>query len=140
MTNEDSDRRGRYYAAFSHISRNIRYFRKKKQLNQTELAEKAGVSRGYISALESSTKKDSSQSLKLPSFDLIFTISEITEANPRELIARDFTRVESSIQFGQGQGLLEHYFQQISDHYSRQSHTDRLKILIALESIALGQT
>jgi len=39
---------------YINIGLNIAYYRKKKELSQLDLAEKAGISRGFMSAIEAS--------------------------------------------------------------------------------------
>ena len=62
------------------IGLNIAYHRKQKGLSQIELAEKAGISRSFISAIEAP---------RMPigiSFESLFDIAEALELDPYKLI------------------------------------------------------
>ena len=62
------------------IRRNIRITRKRKRITQRELAEKIGVSEGYISDIERDTKN------KHPSIDCLLKISEALDIELIDLL------------------------------------------------------
>lgn len=59
----------------------IRYYRHLKNLEQTELADKIGITRQYLSRLENGTSK--------PSIDLLFRIAEILEIDVTKILKND---------------------------------------------------
>lgn len=61
------------------LAENIRKYRLKKQLTQPELAEKAGVSKGYVYMLESGEMTN-------PTFDMLHKIATALEVTIAELI------------------------------------------------------
>lgn len=44
----------------SHLARNLKYYRMKLGLTQTELAKKAGINRSYLASIESGTQHNTS--------------------------------------------------------------------------------
>lgn len=60
---------------------NIKYWRKKRGISQKDLAEIIGISKSYISDIESHKK--------LPSFNVLYKIAEALEVCPKQLIKCD---------------------------------------------------
>jgi transcriptional regulator with XRE-family HTH domain len=63
-----------------HVGVELRKAREEAQLSQEELAEKAGVSRVYVSLLERDKKS--------PTLDVYFRLCRALRLNPSELMAR----------------------------------------------------
>jgi len=63
------------------VSKNIRDFRKLKNLTQEVLAEKVEVSTIYVSYLERGTK--------VPSLEILTRIADILQVNPAALLMKD---------------------------------------------------
>jgi Predicted transcriptional regulators len=63
------------------VSRNIKYFRKLKNLTQEVLAEKVEVSTIYVSYLERGTK--------VPSLEILTKIADILQVNPATLLMQE---------------------------------------------------
>lgn len=66
-----------YKEQYEKFGLNIVYYRKKKKLTQLQLAEKIGVDRSHISAIELGNVG--------VSFDVIFKLCEVLEVKPKEL-------------------------------------------------------
>ena len=66
-----------YKEQYEKFGLNIVYYRKKKKLTQLQLAEKSGVYRSHISAIELGNVG--------VSFDVIFKLCEVLEVKPKEL-------------------------------------------------------
>ena len=62
------------------IGLNIAYFRKLRNLTQEELAEKAGISRSYLSAIEAPNI------VKTFSLELLFDLADALNIEPCKLI------------------------------------------------------
>lgn len=63
---------------YKKLGKNIKYFRKERELTQEELAEKVGVSLEFIGRIEIATSK--------PSLDTLFKIAKALNIEPYELI------------------------------------------------------
>ena len=63
---------------YKKLGKNIKYFRKERELTQEELAEKVGVSLEFIGRIEIATSK--------PSLDTLFKIAKALNVEPYELI------------------------------------------------------
>ena len=66
-----------YKEQYEKFGLNIVYYRKKKKLTQLQLAEKIGVDRSHISAIELGNVG--------VSFDVIFKLCEVLEVKPKDL-------------------------------------------------------
>ncbi len=66
-----------YKELYEKFGLNIVYYRKKKKLTQLQLAEKIGVDRSHISAIELGNVG--------VSFDVIFKLCEVLEVKPKDL-------------------------------------------------------
>lgn len=62
---------------------NVRKVRKKKNISQTELVKKTGLSQSYISELETNSM------VKNPTLKIINQIAEVLEVCPLELLECD---------------------------------------------------
>lgn len=65
---------------YQEISANITYYRKKANLTQEEVAEKARMSRSHFAAIESSNM------MKSFSLEALFDIAEALNIEPHELL------------------------------------------------------
>lgn len=65
---------------YTELGLNIAFYRKKKSLTQEQLAEKAGVSRSHLSAIEAPNI------VKPFSIELLFKIAEALEIEPYRLL------------------------------------------------------
>ncbi len=79
----------------SEIGKRIHNFRKQLSLNQHEIADKAGISRGMISLVENGSKK--------PPFELICTLIYDFEINPNWLFFGKGDMLQSSTTNGNNQ-------------------------------------
>ena len=68
---------------YSVIRRKMRMFRKEKGITQRELAEKIGVSEGYISDIERDSKD------KHPSIDCLLKISDVLGIELVDLLSKE---------------------------------------------------
>ena len=66
-----------YRSLYEKFGLNVVYFRKKKHLSQTVLAESVGVTRTHVSAIELGRVG--------VSFDVLFKICEVLEISPKQL-------------------------------------------------------
>jgi len=66
-----------YKSQYEKFGLNVVYYRKKKRLSQLALAEKVGITRTHVSAIELGNVG--------VSFDVIFKICEVLEITPRQL-------------------------------------------------------
>ena len=62
------------------LGANITYYRKRRNLSQEQLAERAGISRSFLSAIEA---PNMAQSFSL---DIFFNIADALEVDPSDLI------------------------------------------------------
>lgn len=69
--------RNEYKQQYEKFGLNVVYYRKRKKLTQLQLAELVDVDRSHISAIELGNVG--------VSFDVIFKLCEVLEANPKEL-------------------------------------------------------
>lgn len=67
-----------FSSRYKYLGAKIRYYRHLKGLEQTELADKIGITRQYLSRLENGTSK--------PSIDLLFRIAEILEIDVGQIL------------------------------------------------------
>ena len=68
-----------YHYYYSNIGMNIAYYRKKRGLTQDALAEKVGISRSFLSAIEAPNVD------KVFSFPVLFDICNALEIEPAQL-------------------------------------------------------
>jgi len=66
-----------YRDLYQQFGLNVVYYRKKKRLSQTQLAELADIHRTYVSAIELGKVS--------VSFDIIFKLAEVLETTPSKL-------------------------------------------------------
>ncbi len=66
-----------YKGMYQQFGLNVVYYRKKKRLSQTQLAELADIHRTYVSAIELGKVS--------VSFDIIFKLAEVLETTPSKL-------------------------------------------------------
>lgn len=69
-----------YTQRYKEIGLLISYYRKLKGLTQLQLAEKANISRTYISRIEAPNM------ITIPSLEILFTISDALEIPPKDLL------------------------------------------------------
>ena len=67
-------------ARFIEIGYNIQYYRKHKGLTQEDLAEKLGISRQHLGAIEAP------RIIRPISMDLLFNIADALEVDPKDLL------------------------------------------------------
>ena len=68
---------------------NIKYYRDKLNISQTELAIRCDCSSGTIGGIESGKAK--------PSFDMIITIAQALNISPADLFIRDVSKTKKDI-------------------------------------------
>ncbi len=66
-----------YKSLYHQFGLNVVYYRKKKRLSQSQLAELADIHRNYVSAIELGKVS--------VSFDIIFKLAEVLETTPSRL-------------------------------------------------------
>lgn len=66
-----------YKSLYQQFGLNVVYYRKKKRLSQSQLAELADIHRTYVSAIELGKVS--------VSFDVIFKLAEVLETTPSKL-------------------------------------------------------
>ena len=66
-----------YKSLYQQFGLNVVYYRKKKRLSQSQLAELADIHRTYVSAIELGKVS--------VSFDIIFKLAEVLETTPSRL-------------------------------------------------------
>ncbi|MGM9641237.1 MAG: helix-turn-helix domain-containing protein [Faecousia sp.] len=69
--------KGEYKDRYQQFGLNVVYYRKKKRLSQTQLAELVDIHRTYISAIELGKVG--------VSFDVLFRLSDALEISPKQL-------------------------------------------------------
>ncbi|GIO23617.1 helix-turn-helix domain-containing protein [Oceanobacillus sp. J11TS1] len=72
------------------IGEKIKQLRKEKQMSLSELAEKAGVAKSYLSSMERNLQTN-------PSIQFIEKISQVLEVPVNELITENNTTVETDL-------------------------------------------
>ena len=72
----------RYKHYFKRIGNNIKKYRKEQRLTQQQLADKVGMSRGYLSQIEASTNK------AMLSVYMLIAIAEELKIEPKELLSK----------------------------------------------------
>ena len=66
-----------YRDSYQHFGLNVVYYRKKKRLSQTQLAELVDIHRTYVSAIELGKVS--------VSFDVLFKLAQVLEVAPSKL-------------------------------------------------------
>ncbi|SDI14211.1 Helix-turn-helix [Alteribacillus persepolensis] len=81
------------------IGKRINYYRKQKRMTQEELAEKADLSKSYVSQMEAGKKNITTKT--------IYEIAQALRINPRFLFEKT-----DEIQISEDEKALVHYYQE----------------------------
>ena len=68
---------------------NLKYYREQKGISQAKLAELCNCGTGTIGSIESARQ--------FPSFDLLFSMSDVLEIHPADLFLRDASKSDEEI-------------------------------------------